>query len=78
MLLPCAPVSWFPKGSTLDTISPRPCPSWIQEASSVLPQAWILPPTYLSALRMGLLVERGLGETKEAPRVPFLRGVSWP
>lgn len=33
---------------------------------------------YLSALRMGLLVERGLGETKEPPGVPFLRGVSWP
>lgn len=79
MLLPCTPVSWFPKGRTLDTISARrPCPSWIQEASSVLPRAWILPPTYLSALRMGLLVERGLGETKEPPRVPFLRGVSWP
>lgn len=50
----------------------------------MLTQAWILTahmlllPTHLSALRMGLLVERGLGETKEPPRVPFLRGVSWP
>lgn len=54
------------------------CPRQIQEASSVLSQAWIFLPTYLSALRMGLLVERGLGETKEPPRVPFLRGVSRP
>lgn len=33
---------------------------------------------YLSALRIGLLVERGLGETKEPAGVPFLRGVSCP
>ena len=44
----------------------------------MLSQAWIFLSTYLSALRMGLLVERGLGETKEPPRVPFLRGVSRP
>lgn len=59
-------------------ISACPRPRQIQEASSVLSQAWIFLPTYLSALRMGLLVERGLGETKEPPRVPFLRGVSRP
>lgn len=78
VLLPCTPMRWFPKGSTLDVTSARPCPNQIQEASSMLPRAWILLPTYLSALRMGLLVERGLGETKEPPRVPILRGVSWP
>lgn len=39
----------------------------------LIPHASLLP-TYLSALRMGLLVERGLGDTKEPPRVPFLRG----
>lgn len=70
ILSQCAPVGWLPRYSGLDVISARPCSRQIQ--------AWIVPPTYLSALRMGLLVERGLGETKEPPRVPFLRGVSWP
>lgn len=50
-------------------------------STSQRPQAQILTlctpfPAHLSALRMGLLVERGLGETKEPPGVPFLRGVS--
>lgn len=45
---------------------------------SLLPADGKLPTEVLSALRMGLLVERGLGETKEPPGVPFLRGVSWP
>lgn len=45
---------------------------------SLLPADGKLPTEVLSALRMGLLVERGLGETKEPAGVPFLRGVSCP
>lgn len=77
-------MSWFSRDSDPDVISACPHPEQIREASPTLSQAWILTlhrlllPTYLSALRMGLLVERGLGETKEPPRVPFLSGVSWP
>lgn len=69
MLSQCTLGSWCPRCSHLDVISTHPRSRQIQ--------AWTLLPTYLSALRMGLLVERGLGETKELPRVPFLRGISW-
>lgn len=72
-------MSWLPRGQK-PGCDFCPSTSWDcpRRASLVLPQAWIFLPTYPSALRMGLLVDRGLGETKEPPRVPFLRGVSWP
>ena len=71
-------MSWFSRDSHLDIISACPHPEQTQGASPMPSQAWLLSLTDLSALRMGLLVERGLGETKEPPRVPFLTGVSWP
>lgn len=47
------------------------------QSDSLKPYHVLMFCLYLSALRMGLLVERGLGETKEAPRPPFLKGASW-
>lgn len=44
---------------------------------AVLPDG-TLPTEVLSAVRMGLPVDRGLGEAKEPPGVPFLRAASEP
>lgn len=78
LALPKCLTTRFSRNSNLDIVSACPLPERTQAASPMLSQVRLLSLTYLSALRMGLLEERGLGETKEPPRVPFLTGVSWP
>lgn len=67
-------MSWFPKGSTLDVISPHPCPSRSQEASSLLPRAWVLLPHLPVSAEDGAAGGEGTRGDKGASQGPVPQG----